>query len=64
MNQKRFKDLCEELKPFDVRKDQRTDRAELSTRSVNKIIKPLEYKMDVQREGTDKKYKIISIKDG
>lgn len=64
MDQKRFKDLCEELKPFDVRKDQRRDRVELSTRSVNNIINPLGYKMDVQREGTDKKYKIISRKDG
>ena len=61
MGKDSFSEFCKKLKPFDTRKDQREDRAEISTRTANTILKPLGFHILVEGAGERSSYKITKM---
>lgn len=61
MEEDEFKSLCEELKPFDKRKDTRKSREQLSVQSVNKILEDCGLVIDHDHKA--KKYKIVERRE-
>mgnify|MGYP005752918501 FL=1 len=59
----KFNELSAELKPFDKRKDKRTERQSICLRTINNIIAETGYKLENNSKKSDKKsYRIIPLK--
>ena len=58
----KFDELSAELKPFDKRKDKRTERQSMCLRTINNIIAETGYKLKNNSKKSDNKsYRIIPI---
>lgn len=58
-----FKEFCEKLRKFDPRTDQRKDRSELSTQTLNVILKPIGFKIEHNKKRNEHFYQIVPMKE-
>lgn len=63
MDETSFRALCDKLKPFDPRSDQRGERSELNTQTVNILLKPMSLKIKRTKNKTGAFYQIVPKED-